>query len=109
MNWITEILNEELNKSQNTLREATDEALREAEIEKINQLKEVLFLISLAEKYEIKRKNIQKIVQLPPSNTDFSSYRILDDNDLDDRALWTELEIENIPLELATGDIVLIK
>ncbi len=109
MNWITEIIDNELIKIQNTLRETTDEVLRKEYIEKVNQLKEVLFLIEIAQKHRISRKNIQKIVELPLSNTDFSSFRVLDDNDVEDRSLWTELNIENTRLELSTGDIVFIK
>ena len=47
-----------------------------------NQLLDMLFLIKMYEKYDISRKNIDKIVVLPNTKTDISEYRLMEDNDL---------------------------
>ena len=65
-----------------------------------NQLLDMLFLIEIYEKYDISRKNIDKIVILPNTKTDISEYKLMEDNDLDDKQYWQELVIEEEKIKL---------
>ena len=74
-----------------------------------NQLLDMLFLIKMYEKYDISRKNIDKIVVLPNTKTDISEYRLMEDNDLDDKQYWQELVIEEEKIKLHSNDIIIKK
>ena len=74
-----------------------------------NQLLDMLFLIEIYEKYDISRKNIDKIVILPNTKTDMSEYRLMEDNDLDDKQYWQELVIEEEKIKLHSNDIIIKK
>ena len=74
-----------------------------------NQLLDMLFLIEIYEKYDISRKNIDKIVILPNTKTDISEYRLMEDNDLDDKQYWQELVIEEEKVKLHSNDIIIKK
>ncbi|EFI16447.1 conserved hypothetical protein [Bacteroidetes oral taxon 274 str. F0058] len=74
-----------------------------------NQLLDMLFLIEIYEKYDISRKNIDKIVILSNTKTDISEYRLMEDNDLDDRQYWQELVIEEEKIKLHSNDIIIKK
>ena len=74
-----------------------------------NQLLDMLFLIEIYEKYDISRKNIDKIVILPNTKTDISGYRLMEDNDLDDKQYWQELVIEEEKIKLHSNDIIIKK
>ncbi|NUP09129.1 MAG: hypothetical protein HOW73_24020 [Polyangiaceae bacterium] len=43
---------------------------------------------------------------LPPNATSFSEYRVMDDADTDERALWIEVRGERGPLRLSGGDLL---
>ena len=74
-----------------------------------NQLLDMLFLIEIYEKYDISRKNIDKIVILPNTKIDISEYRLMEDNDLDDKQYWQELVIEEEKIKLHSNDIIIKK
>ena len=74
-----------------------------------NQLLDMLFLIEIYEKYDISRKNIDKIVILPNTKTDISEYTLMEDNDLDDKQYWQELVIEEEKIKLHSNDIIIKK
>jgi len=46
---------------------------------------------------------------LPPPRTDFASFRIVDDAETEEKQWWEELKIENEPLWLCEGDILIKK
>lgn len=48
------------------------------------------------------------IISLPLPQTHFSEYRIMADEESDDRSCWTELEIEGTPLTAIVGDILIL-
>ncbi|MGF7108278.1 hypothetical protein [Treponema pedis] len=74
-----------------------------------NKLLDMLFLIEIYEKYDISRKNIDKIIILPNTTTDISEYRLMEDNDLDDIRYWQEVMIEEKKLRLHSKDIIIKK
>ena len=46
---------------------------------------------------------------LPPPRTDFANFRIVDDAETEEKQWWEELKIENEPLWLCEGDILIKK
>ncbi|ATA89168.1 hypothetical protein [Capnocytophaga stomatis] len=109
MSFVEEIIQREIHKSKEFLRTTIEESVRKSEIYKINELEEALFLLKIAKEYNISRKSIKKIVKLPDSNSQFSSFHVVDDNESDDKLFWTEVNIENSPLLLNSEDIIFIK
>ncbi|MEL3912750.1 hypothetical protein [Treponema pedis] len=92
-----------------------EEELRQSNSDKLNfiaqknKLLDMLFLIEIYEKYDISRKNIDKIIILPNTTTDISEYRLMEDNDLDDIRYWQEVMIEEKKLRLHSKDIIIKK
>ncbi|MDO4229538.1 MAG: hypothetical protein Q4C98_06980 [Capnocytophaga sp.] len=109
MNFAEKIIQREISKIKEFLRETTEESVRAIEINKLNELKEVLFLLKIAKEYDICQKNIKKIVKIPDSNAQFSAFRLVDDNETDDKTLWTEVALENEQLLLNSEDVIFIK
>jgi hypothetical protein len=46
------------------------------------------------------------VMPLGRTKTPSSEFRVVEDNESDDRALWTEVEIEREPLRLYPGAVV---
>ena len=73
------------------------------------ELEQLLFLKKLSDTYQLEPKEIEHIVVLPPSGTDFANFRIVDDAETEEKQWWEELKIENEPLWLCEGDILIKK
>jgi len=73
------------------------------------ELEQLLFLKKLSDTYHLEPKEIEHIVVLPPPRTDFANFRIVDDAETEEKQWWEELKIENEPLWLCEGDILIKK
>lgn len=69
---------------------------------KIIELKSILKVIDSFDSLP-NFKGVKNIYKLPPTGTDFSEFRIIDDLDSDDRSLWTELK----GIRLSEGNLVI--
>ena len=59
---------------------------------------------------ELNLQNVQKydIIELPDMKTGYSGFRIMNDCETDDINKWIELEKDNHPVFMTTGDILII-
>ncbi len=73
------------------------------------ELEQLLFLKKLSDTYHLEPKEIERIVVLPPPRTDFANFRIVDDAETEEKQWWEEFKIENEPLWLCEGDILIKK
>ena len=73
------------------------------------ELEQLLFLKTLSDTYHLEPVAIERIIVLPPPRTDFASFRIVDDAETEEKQWWEELKIENEPLWLCEGDILIKK
>ena len=73
------------------------------------ELEQLLFLKKLSDTYHLEPAAIEKIIVLPTPRTDFASFRIVDDTETEEKQCWEELKIENEPLWLCEGDILIKK
>ena len=68
-----------------------------------------MFLKRLSDTYHLEPAAIERTIVLPPPRTDFASFRIVDDAETEEKRCWEELKIENEPLWLCEGDILIKK
>lgn len=61
----------------------------------------------LAQKNHINPQNIKNIFYLPYTNCGYSEYRVMDDCETDDRALWQEIRINKKLLRLDGGEYII--
>ena len=92
----------------------TAKQLIEDELQKtIHQLKEVSLLQGEKQALVSYKKELEqlleRIIVLPPPRTDFANFRIVDDAETEEKQWWEELKIENEPLWLCEGDILIKK
>ena len=73
------------------------------------ELEQLLSLKKLSDIYHLEPIVIEKIIVLPPPGTDFASFRIVDDAETEEKQWWEELKIQNEPLWLCEGDILIKK
>ncbi len=80
----------------------------EALVERKNSLVKSLRLLRQLATHEIDPKAAIYSLPLPRYSGHFSEFRIMDDNETEDREQWTELEIEGAPLKASVGDLVIL-
>ena len=101
------------NELQKTVQQIKEHFLSEKEKQELvdykKELEQLLFLKNLSDTYHLERKNIEKLIVLPAPSTDFANFRIVDDAETEEKQWWEELKIENEPLWLCEGDILIKK
>ena len=73
------------------------------------ELEQLLFLKKLSDTYHLEPVAIERIIVLPSPRTDFSNFRLVDDAETEEKQWWEELKIENEPIWLCEGDILIKK
>ena len=73
------------------------------------ELEQLLFLKKLSDTYHLEPVAIERIIVLPSPRTDFSNFRLVDDAETEEKQWWEELRIENEPIWLCEGDILIKK
>lgn len=76
-------------------------------LNKIYSYKQAMSWLKIGQNYNVNPKS--KFFKFPITMTQTSSseYRIIEDNESDDRYIWTELKIEGEELRPSTGDILI--
>jgi len=74
-----------------------------------NELMDAHHLLTVFEKYRITKKTIETIFELPNANTGYSEYRIVNDCESDNPDHWIEVNMDNKPIVLNDGDIIIKK
>lgn len=77
-------------------------------IERKDSLMSSLRLLRQLSAYEIAPKAKIHALPLPQSAGAFSEFRLMDDQETEDRNVWRELEIEGEPVRAIVGDIVIL-
>ncbi|SIT02505.1 hypothetical protein SAMN05421786_104113 [Chryseobacterium ureilyticum] len=96
----------EINKLNDLISKNID---KESNLNLKKELSETLYLINIFDEYQINKKTIDTIIELPSSNTGYSDYRIINDCESDDPDHWLEVSINEEKIRLAEGDIVIRK
>ena len=110
MKTAKQLIEEELQKVVHQLKEVSLlQEEKQALVSYKKELEQLLFLKKLSNTYHLEPKEIEHIVVLPPPRTDFSNFRIVDDAETEEKQWWEELKIENEPLWLCEGDILIKK
>lgn len=107
MNEIKDYFNQRLNHIKADLSNPHSDTL--ALVTQKNQLLDMLYLIEMYEKYDLSRKNIEKILVLPVPSADFSDFRIIEDMETDEQTAWQEVKIDNDIIRLDTNDLIIKK
>ena len=110
MKTAKQLIEEELQKVVHQLKEVSlSDEEKHALVSYKKELEQLLFLKKLSDTYHLEPKDIEHIVVLPPPRTDFANFRIVDDAETEEKQWWEELKIENEPLWLCEGDILIKK
>lgn len=96
----------EINKLNDLISKNID---KESNLNLKKELSETLYLLNIFDEYQISKKTIDTIIELPSSNTGYSDYRIINDCESDDLDHWLEVSINEEKIRLAEGDIVIRK
>lgn len=96
------ILKERLNCLRQNCIDKLKSSPQTAVISEKKQIECILFWIQEFEHHQI--SNQHKIVCLPPS---LSVFRVINENDTDDRGLWTDLSKQDDSFILYPGDLIL--
>ena len=109
MKTAKQLIEDELQKTIHQLKEVSLlQEEKQALVSYKKELEQLLFLKKLSDTYHLESVVIEKIIVLPP-RTDFASFRIVDDAETEEKQCWEELKIENEPLWLCEGDILIKK
>ncbi|BAP31222.1 uncharacterized protein CHSO_2185 [Chryseobacterium sp. StRB126] len=73
------------------------------------ELSNVIHLLEVFDRFQISKKTIDAIFELPDSHTGYSDYRIMNDCESDDPMQWVELKINDENIKLSEGDIIIRK
>ena len=110
MKTAKQLIEDELHKTIHQLKEVSLlQEEKQALISYKKELEQLLFLKKLSDTYHLEPKEIEHIVVLPLPRTDFANFRIVDDAETEEKQWWEELKIENEPLWLCEGDILIKK
>lgn len=96
----------EINKLNDLISKNID---KESNLKLKKELSEALYLLSIFDEYQISKKTIDTIIELPSSNTGYSDYRIINDCESHNPDHWLEVSINEEKIRLAEGDIVIRK
>ena len=110
MKTVKQLIEDELQKIIHQLKEVSLlQEEKQALISYKKELEQLLFLKKLSDTYHLEPKEIEHIVVLPLPRTDFSNFRLVDDAETEEKQWWEELKIENKPIWLCEGDILIKK
>jgi len=110
MKTVKQLIEDELQKTIYQLKEVSLlQEEKQALVCYKKELEQLLFLKKLSDTYQLEPKEIERIIVLPPPRTDFASFRIVDDAETEEKQCWEELKIENEPLWLCEGDVLIKK
>ena len=110
MKTAKQLIEDELHKTIHQLKEVSLlQEEKQALVSYKKELEQLLFLKNLSDTYHLERKNIEKLIVLPAPSTDFANFRIVDDAETEEKQWWEELRIENEPIWLCEGDILIKK
>ena len=110
MKTAKQLIEDELQKIIHQLKEVSLlQEEKQALVSYKKELEQLLFLKKLSDTYHLEPAAIERIIVLPPPRTDFASFRIVDDAETEEKQWWEELNIENEPLWLCEGDILIKK
>ncbi|MBP2617804.1 hypothetical protein [Chryseobacterium jejuense] len=73
------------------------------------ELSDTIHVLDIFDCYQISKKTIDTIFELPDSHTGYSDYRIMNDCESDDPTQWVELKINDEKIKLSEGDIIIRK
>ncbi|SDI31536.1 hypothetical protein [Chryseobacterium jejuense] len=82
---------------------------KESNLQLKKELSDAIHLLEMFDYYQISKKTIDMILELPDSRTGYSDYRIMNDCESDDPAQWIELKINDKKIKLSEGDIIIKK
>ena len=110
MKTVKQLIEDELQKTIYQLKEVSLlQEEKQALVCYKKELEQLLFLKKLSDTYQLEPKERERIIVLPTPRTDFASFRIVDDAETEEKQWWEELKIENEPLWLCEGDILIKK
>lgn len=107
MEFVRNLLMKELQKIEEQFSYHT---VADAEINISNkkELKKCLFLIDLADIYNLDAKSIKEIISIPGMKTGYSEYRLINDCESDIREEWIEV-FDDSTKRLLPGDLIILK
>ena len=110
MKTVKQLIEDELQKIIHQLKEVSLlQEEKQALLSYKKELEQLLFLKKLSDTYYLEPLTIERIIVLPPPRTDFSNFRLVDDAETEEKQWWEELKIENKPIWLCEGDILIKK
>ncbi|MBI1647474.1 cell-division protein [Capnocytophaga sp. 051621] len=110
MKTVKQLIEDELQKIIHQLKEVSLlQEEKQALLSYKKELEQLLFLKKLSDTYYLEPSTIERIIVLPPPRTDFSNFRLVDDAETEEKQWWEELKIENKPIWLCEGDILIKK
>ena len=110
MKTAKQLIEDELHKTIYQLKEVSLlQEEKQALVSYKKELEQLLFLKKLSDTYHLEPVAIERIIVLPSPRTDFSNFRLVDDAETEEKQWWEELKIENEPLWLCEGDILIKK
>jgi len=110
MKTVKQLIEDELQKIIHQLKEVSLlQEEKQALLSYKKELEQLLFLKKLSDTYYLEPATIERIIVLPPPRTDFSNFRLVDDAETEEKQWWEELKIENKPIWLCEGDILIKK
>ncbi len=84
---------------------AADKSVVEIKI----QIERAIKCLELCEEYQIVPEKILAIHELPYMKTGYFEYRIMNDCEVDQRDMWIELKVDDEPLRVIPGDLIIEK
>ena len=110
MKTAKQLIEDELHKTIHQLKEVSLlQEEKQALVSYKKELEQLLFLKKLSDTYHLEPKEIERIIVLPSPGTDFANFRLVDDAETEEKQCWEELKIENEPIWLCEGDILIKK
>lgn len=82
---------------------------KESNIRFKQELSQTSYLLGIFENYKINKNTVEKILELPDSDTGYSEYRIINDCESDNPGCWIELRVKEEKIRLTEGDIIIKK
>lgn len=107
MEFVRNLIKKELQRIEEQLSDSTGNKLS-SNISNKDDLKKCLYLIDLAELYDLDAKSIKEIISLPDMKTGYSEYRIINDCESDAKQNWIEI-FEESTKRLLPGDLIILK
>ena len=72
-----------------------------------HQLDSAISALELCQRFQIRPDGLVTVLPGLRTMTPSCAYRVMEDQETDDRTQWVELEIEGYHLELSPGDIII--